>query len=176
MIFENQINVIDLIALVLILLSTLASTWRGLIRETLTIIIWILSLFISNGLFIYTKVHIEKFTEIEILIKVLSWSIPFISSVIILSIVTRILLLPLILTFSNILDHLLGLFFGLIRGVLLLCFIFAGLMFLVESNDKLPLSVQKSYSVKIVRALTVYILPMLPNDYYDMLEDKLKIK
>ena len=176
MIFENQINVIDLIALLITLLSTLASTWRGLIKETLTIIVWILSLIISNGLFIYTKVHIEKFTEIEILIKVLSWSIPFISSVIILSIVTRVLLLPLILTFSNILDHLLGLFFGLIRGVLLLCFIFAGLMYVVESNDKLPLSVQKSYSVKIVRSLTIYILPMLPNDYYDMLEDKLKIK
>ena len=176
MIFENQINVIDLIALLITLLSTLASTWRGLIKETLTIIVWILSLIISNGLFIYTKVHIEKFTEIEILIKVLSWSIPFISSVIILSIVTRVLLLPLILTFSNILDHLLGLFFGLIRGVLLLCFIFAGLMYVVESNDKLPLSVQKSYSVKIVRSLTIYILPMLPNDYYVMLEDKLKIK
>ena len=176
MIFENQINVIDLIALLITLLSTLASTWRGLIRETLTIIVWILSLFISNVLFIYTKVHIEKFTEIEILIKVLSWSIPFISSVIILSIVTRVLLLPLILTFSNILDHLLGLFFGLIRGVLLLCFIFAGLMYVVESNDKLPLSIQKSYSVKIVRSLTIYILPMLPNDYYDMLEDKLKIE
>ena len=176
MIFENQINVIDLIALLLILLSTLASTWRGLIRETLTIIVWISSLFISNFLFIYAKVHIEKFIEIEILIKVLSWSIPFISSVIILSIVFRVLLLPLILKFSNILDHLLGLFFGLIRGVLLLCFLFAGLVYVVESNDKLPLSIQKSYSVKIVRALTVYILPMLPNDYYDMLEDKLKIK
>ena len=176
MIFENQINVIDLIALLITLLSTLASTWRGLIRETLTIIVWILSLFISNVLFIYTRVHIEKFTEIEILIKVLSWSIPFISSVIILSIVTRILLLPLISTFSNILDHLLGLFFGLIRGVLLLCFIFAGLMYVVESNDKLPLSVQKSYSVKIARSLNIYILPMLPNEYHDMLEDKLKIK
>ena len=79
----------------------------------------------------YTKVHIEKFTEIEILIKVLSWSIPFISSVIILSIVTRVLLLQLISTFSNILDHLLGLFFGLIRGVLLLCFLFAGLLYVV---------------------------------------------
>ena len=176
MIFENQINVIDLIALLITLLSTLASTWRGLIRETLTIIVWVLSLFISNVLFIYTRVHIEKFTEIEILIKVLSWSIPFISSVIILSIVTRVLLLPLISTFSNILDHLLGLFFGLIRGVLLLYFIFAGLMYVVESNDKLPLSVQKSYSVKIARSLTIYILPMLPNEYHDMLEDKLKIK
>ena len=51
MIFENQINVIDLIALLITLLSTLASTWRGLIKETLTIIVWILSLIISNGLF-----------------------------------------------------------------------------------------------------------------------------
>ena len=38
MIFENQINIIDLIALLITLLSTLASTWRGLIKETLTII------------------------------------------------------------------------------------------------------------------------------------------
>ena len=173
MIFENQINVIDLIALLLILLSTLASTWRGIIREILTILVWVLSLFISNGLYTYTKVHIEKFTEIEILINVLSWLIPFISSVIILSIVTRVLLIPLILKFSNILDHLLGLFFGLIRGVLLLCFLFAGLLYVVESNDKLPLSIQNSYSVKIVRSLTIFILPILPNDYYNMLKDKL---
>ena len=173
MIFENQINVIDLLALLIILLSTLASTWRGLIRETLTIVVWILTLFISNGLYFYSEAHIKKFTEIEILIKVLSWSIPFISSVIIFSIVTRVFLLPLILKFSNIIDHLLGLFFGLIRGILLLCFLFAGLLYVVESNDKLPLSIQNSYSTKIVRSLTIFILPVLPDDYYNMLEDKL---
>ena len=173
MIFDNQISIIDLIALLLILLSALASTWRGLIRETLTIVIWILSLFISNILFNYTKVYIAKFTEVEILIKVLSWSIPFISSVIILSILNRVLLFPLILKFSNILDHLLGLFFGLIRGILLLCFLYAGIIYVVESDDKLPLPIQKSYSVKITRLMTKFILPILPNDYYNMLKDKL---
>ena len=52
MIFEN-INIFDLISILIILLSILASTWRGLIREMMTILILVLSFFISNLLFDY---------------------------------------------------------------------------------------------------------------------------
>ena len=52
MIFEN-VNIIDLFSILIILLSILASTWRGVIREIMTILILVLSFFISNLIFDY---------------------------------------------------------------------------------------------------------------------------
>ena len=81
MIFEN-INIIDLISILIILLSILASTWRGLIREIMTILILVLSFFISNLFFGYALSITRSFIQIEILVQLISWVVPFIISII----------------------------------------------------------------------------------------------
>ena len=117
MIFSN-IKIIDLISLLVILLSVLASTWRGFIKESLTVFIWIIAYFSSNALYLNIFKYTKSFIQIELLAYLISWIIPFIVFVIFLSILNRILIYPLVLKYSNFIDHFLGSFFGLIRGFL----------------------------------------------------------
>ena len=81
MIFEN-INIIDLISILIILLSILASTWRGLIREIMTILILVLSFFISNLLFGYALNITRNFIQIDSFVQLISWVVPFMISII----------------------------------------------------------------------------------------------
>ena len=135
MIFEN-INVIDLISIIIILLSILASTWRGFIREIMTIFILVLSFFISNLMFDYALNITKNFIQIDILVKLISWIIPFIISIILFTLINNIILLPFLLKFSSIYDHILGSFFGFSRGLLLICLIYIGVIHIIESFER----------------------------------------
>ena len=161
MIFEN-INVIDLISIIIILLSILASTWRGFIREIMTIFILVLSFFISNLMFDYALNITKNFIQIDILVKLISWIIPFIISIILFTLINNIILLPFLLKFSSIYDHILGSLFGFARGLLLICLIYIGVVHIIESPEKLPAEVQNSYTVNMSNSLSKYLLPVLP--------------
>ena len=161
MIFEN-INIIDLISILIILLSILASTWRGLIREIMTIFVLLLSFFISNLLYDYALNITRNFIQIDILVQLISWIVPFIVSIIIFTLLNNIILLPLLLKFSSIYDHILGSFFGFARGLLLICLFYIGLIHIIESFEKLPTEVKNSYTVNISNSLSEYLLPILP--------------
>ena len=161
MIFSN-IKIIDLISLLVILLSILASTWRGFIKETLTIIIWIISYFLSNALFLYTFSYTKNFVQIELLAYLISWIIPFIVFVLFLSILNRMFLYPLILKYSNFIDHFLGSFFGLIRGFLLIYLIFIFTIYLIEDINKFPSNIKNSYSVELSNSFSKIISQIIP--------------
>lgn len=161
MIFEN-INIIDLISILIILLSILASTWRGFLREIITISILVLSFFISNLLFDYSSNITKNFIQIDILVQLISWVFPFIISIIFFTVINNIILLPLLLKFSGIYDHIFGSIFGLARGILLICLIYIGMIHIIESFEKLPNEVKNSYTVNMSNSLSKYILHILP--------------
>ena len=169
----GEIKIVDLISLLVILLSILASTWRGFLKEFLTITIWIISYFLSTILFKYVINYSKNFIQIEVLANLISWITPFVASVIILSILNRIFIYPLVLKYSNLFDHILGAFFGLVRGVILLCLVFIFIIYLIEDIDKLPLTLNDTYSVKIGYSFSKLILPILPVENLDYFENDL---
>ena len=163
MLYEN-INIIDLISLIIILLSILASAWRGLIRETMTIIIWVSSFFVSKILFKYISNFTRNFIQIDVLVQLISWSVPFMIAVIVLTILNNILILPPLLKFSNIYDHIFGSIFGFIRGFLIICLIYVGVIQVIENIDKLPDEIKNSYTINISDSFSKYIIQRLPYD------------
>ena len=169
----GEIKIVDLISLLVILLSILASTWRGFLKEFLTIMVWIISYFLSTILFKYVISYSKIFIQIEVLANLISWITPFVASVIILSILNRIFIYPLVLKYSNLFDHILGAFFGLVRGVILLCLVFIFIIYLIEDIDKLPLTLNDTYSVKIGYSFSKLILPILPVENLDYFENDL---
>ena len=169
----GEIKIVDLISLIVILLSILASTWRGFLKEFLTITVWIISYFLSTILFKYVISYSKNFVQIEVLANLISWITPFVISVIILSILNRIFIYPLVLKYSNLFDHILGAFFGLVRGVILLCLVFIFIIYLIEDIDKLPLTLNDTYSVKIGYSFSKLILPILPVENLDYFENDL---
>ena len=169
----GEIKIVDLISLLVIFLSILASTWRGFLKEFLTITIWIISYFLSTILFKYVISYSKIFIQIEVLANLISWITPFVASVIILSILNRIFIYPLVLKYSNLFDHILGAFFGLVRGVILLSLVFIFIIYLIEDIDKLPLTLNDTYSVKICYSFSKLILPILPVEKLDYFEKDL---
>ena len=163
MLYEN-INIIDLISLIIILLSILASAWRGLIRETMTIIIWVSSFFVSKILFKYISNFTRNFIQIDVLVQLISWSVPFMIAVIVLTILNNILILPPLLKFSNIYDHIVGSIFGFIRGFLIICLIYVGVIQVIENINKLPDEIKNSYTINISDSFSKYIIQKLPYD------------
>ena len=161
MLYEN-INIIDLISLIIILLSILASAWRGLIRETMTIIIWVSSFFVSKILFKYISNFTRNFIQIDVLVQLISWSVPFMIAVIVLTILNNILVLPPLLKFSNIYDHIFGSIFGFIRGFLIICLIYVGIIQVIENINKLPDEIKNSYTINISVSFSKYIIQRLP--------------
>jgi uncharacterized membrane protein required for colicin V production len=74
----------------------------------------------------------------------------------------RILIYPLVLQYSNFIDHFLGSFFGLIRGFLLIYLIFIFTIYLIEDIDKFPLNIKNSYTVELSNSLSKIISPIIP--------------
>ena len=52
--------------------------------------------------------------------------------------------------------------FWSVRGVILLCLVFIFIIYLIEDIDKLPLTFNDTYSVKIGYSFSKLILPILP--------------
>ena len=171
MIFEN-INIIDLVSILIILLSLLASTWRGLIREIMTILILLLSFCLSNLFFDYALNITKSFIQIDILVQLISWIVPFIISIILFTLINNLILLPVLLKFSNIYDHILGSFFGFTRGLLLICLIYIGMINIIESFENLPNEIQNSYTVNMSNSFSKYLLPILPFVDQNLFEKK----
>ena len=161
MLYEN-LNIVDLISLIIILLSILASAWRGLIRETMTVIIWLSSFLVSKILFKYVSSFTRNFIQIDILVQLISWIIPFLIAVILFSILNNIIVLPPLLKFSNIYDHILGSIFGFVRGILIIVLIYIGIIQVIENLNKLPDQIVNSYTINISSSLSRYIVEIIP--------------
>ena len=161
MLYEN-LNIVDLISLIIILLSILASAWRGLIRETMTVIIWLSSFLVSKILFKYVSSFTRNFIQIDILVQLISWIIPFLIAVILFSILNNIIVLPPLLKFSNIYDHILGSIFGFVRGILIIVLIYIGIIQVIENVNKLPEQIVNSYTVNISDTFSKYIIEIIP--------------
>ena len=169
MLYEN-INIVDLVSLIIILLSILASAWRGLIRETMTVIIWLSSFLVSKILFKYVSSFTRNFIQIDILVQLISWVIPFLIAVILFSILNNIIVLPPLLKFSNIYDHILGSIFGFVRGILIIVLIYIGIIQVIENVNKLPNQIVSSYTVSISETFSKYLIEIISNDNFKEFE------
>ena len=169
MLYEN-LNIVDLISLIIILLSILASAWRGLIRETMTVIIWLSSFLVSKILFKYVSSFTRNFIQIDILVQLISWIIPFLVAVILFSILNNIIVLPHLLKFSNIYDHILGSIFGFVRGILIIFLIYIGIIQVIENVNKLPNQIVSSYTVSISETFSKYLIEIISYDNFKEFE------
>ena len=164
MIFSS-LNIFDIVIIVVIILSGVAASWRGLIKELSTLLVWFISVLISNKLYLfilpYTDYLIDNNTPLN---KAISWLIPFLMSIIILSIFNKFLINSFLKIHNNIINHIFGLIFGVLRGLLVICLIYLSTVFIMQNENLFPSQVHRSYSLPIVRSLSIYILTFIPDE------------
>ena len=146
---------VDFIFLSLTIFSSLIGLSRGFIKEFLSLIKWLVSLYIAFISFEKTKILLSSFlkdTEILDLIAAIS---TFLLTFLILSLIFNFLSKFLSLKGISFIDKSLGFLFGLLRMILIFCLIFI-IYTDVFYNQEKPSWFNDSYSIKYVEKLSIY--------------------
>ena len=151
-IFNNiYFNIMDILILIIILTSCIVATFRGFIKETFSIISWIFSLFVAFNLFEKFKLELVDYISQKIVIDVIAFSFPFLTTLFISHLISKWLSPK--FNFSEILflDKVFGFLFGILRGALIVILFYLGFLYLIGKEKKLPDLILEAYSYEYLK-------------------------
>ena len=154
-IFNNiYFNIIDILILIIILTSCIVATFRGFIKETFSIISWIFSLFVAFNLFEKFKLELIDYISQKIMIDVIAFSFPFLTTLFISHLISKWLSPK--FNFSEILflDKVFGFLFGILRGTLIIILFYLGFLYLIGKEKKLPDLILEAYTYEYLKNTT----------------------
>ena len=167
-------TITDIIIFIIIILSSFTAAWRGLTKEFTTILVWVISIILSNlsytKLIPYTEPFLKIYIDFQLIISIINWIIPFFICLITLTIVNVFFVSKLISPINFIIDSFLGLIFGIFRGIFIVCIIYLSLIFIVGNENSLPNDIKSSYSLSITRNISTKIIEFLPKNYYQKIK------
>jgi len=165
---ENM-NVVDLAAITIILVSTILAYFRGLSREILAIVSWVIAALMGFIIAPYLDPFINKIPIIkEILMDscelsiMISYIVGFLLSLIFLSLLIPILTNIIHQSNLNGLDKLLGLCFGASRGLLIIIVLTIVYDLFFIDNKSLP-QVESSQTNKLSAEIKNEVKVLIPN-------------
>jgi membrane protein required for colicin V production len=165
---ENM-NVVDLAAIAIILVSTILAYFRGLSREILAIVSWVIAALMGFIIAPYLDPFINKIPIIkEILMDscelsiMISYIVGFLLSLIFLSLLIPILTNIIHQSNLNGLDKLLGLCFGASRGLLIIIVLTIVYDLFFIDNKSLP-QVESSQTNKLSAEIKNEVKALIPN-------------
>lgn len=160
-------NVADLAILAITLLSAVVGVYRGFIRETLSLISWILAIWAAFSFSEPASVHFEPYMESPQLRLVAAFAAIFIFTLLVLSLLSY--LLHRVLAVSGIAgtDRVLGGLFGIVRAVVLV-----SVVLLVARLPGYPQQPwwQQSLLIKQLNPVVEFFHSLLPPDIAKHLE------
>ena len=154
--FLNNIyfNIIDIFILIVIITSCIVATFRGFIKETFSIISWVFSLFVAYNLFEKFKLELAAHISQKIVVDVIAFSFPFLSTLFISHLISKWLSPK--FNFSEILflDKVFGFLFGALRGALIVILFYLGFLYLIGKEKELPDLMLEAYTYQHLKNTT----------------------
>ena len=167
------LTLVDYGIFLLLILSAVLSTLRGMTRELLGLSGWVVSIFVANFTAPMIETPIVDFLQVKGLSAALAWALPFAASVVIWFILASLLAPGLKRVGFGSLDRWLGVLFGFIRGFGLVLIVFIAAVFAAEGEDNLPDIVTDSQSTPALSRSAHYFSGFVPKDYRENLIDNL---
>ena len=162
----------DFFVLLIILISSFLSFWRGLVKELFIIFIWIISILLTSIIYPNLNDIISEYINFEPLSFLISFLIPFIIIIITLSIINSFIIFPLLYPLNGIINSLLGFSFGIIRGVLIICILYYFSSFSENFRLLIDDNLNSSYSLEYINYITELIVKNFFTDLnYNFLEN-----
>ncbi len=158
----GALTLFDYGILVVVVVSALFSTLRGMTREFLGLAGWFVSIALSRLVAPHVEPHIDSFLPIEGFAEILSWAVPFSASVVAWYLVASLISPGLKRAGLGVLDRWLGILFGVLRGIFLVTLIYVGTVMALETEENLPESMTDSQSAPHIRQLTALFSQLLP--------------
>ena len=163
------LTIVDYAVFFVLFISVVFSTLRGMTREFLGLLGWVVSIVVAN----YTKPLLEDpisdLINADGLSAALAWALPFAATVLIWFLLASLLSPGLTRAGLGSLDRWLGVIFGLARGYLLVLLLFIGTVLALEGENKLPATIQDAQSTPLISQSAQYFVGFMPDDYSDKL-------
>ena len=154
-IFNNiYFNIVDILILIIILTSCIVATFRGFIKETFSIISWIFSLFVAFNLFEKFKLELIDYISQKIMIDVIAFSFPFLTTLFISHLISKWLSPKFNFSEILLLDKVFGFLFGILRGTLIVILFYLGFLYLIGKEKKLPDLILEAYTYEYLKNTT----------------------
>ena len=173
MIDFTMLTVVDYAVVFLLFISAVFSTLRGMTREFLGLLGWVVSVVVAN----YAKPILEKpiadVINADGLSAALAWGLPFAATVVIWFLLASLLSPGITRAGLGSLDRWLGVIFGLARGYLLVLLAFIGAVLALEGENKLPAIIQNAQSTSFLSQSAQYLASFMPDDYGEKLSSNL---
>ena len=173
MIEFTALTIFDYALVFALFLSAVFSTLRGLTREFLGLLGWVVSVVAANYAKPILENRIADLINSDGLSTVLAWGLPFAATVIIWFLLASLLSPGLTRAGLGSLDRWLGIIFGVARGYLLLLLAFIGAVFALDGENKLPATIQNAQSTPLLSQSALYFASFMPDDYSDKLSSSL---
>ena len=167
------LTLIDYGIFLVLILSAILSTLRGMTRELLGLTGWAVSILVANFTSPMIETPIADFLQVKGLGVALAWALPFAASVVIWFILASLLAPGLKRVGFGSLDRWLGVLFGFTRGFGLVLIVFVAAVFAAEGEDNLPDIVKDSQSSPALSRSAYYFSGFVPKDYRETLIDNL---
>lgn len=168
-----SLNFIDYAILVVLAISSILSTLRGMTREALGLIGWALAVVMARFIGPFLEDPIANFVPNEDLVSGIAWSVPFIITVIIWFVLASLISPGLKKAGLGVLDRWLGVLFGFARGVFMVTAIYIGVLIGLGGEANMPKIATEAQSANVIRALGDIASPLLPEDLASQLADGL---
>lgn len=165
----SALTLFDYAVLVVLVISAIFSTLRGMTREFLGLAGWFVSIFVSRLTASSVQEWLSGIIAVEGLTDVLSWALPFAGTAVIWFIFASLISPGLKRAGLGALDTWLGVIFGLIRGALLVTLFYVAAVLFVQSEDNLYPLMKDSQSSPYIRLITSGFAPFLPADWQSRL-------
>ena len=166
----SALTLFDYAVILVLIISSIFSTLRGMTREFLGLTGWFVSIFVAQLTASSVENWLSNFIAVDGLTKILSWTLPFAGAALIWFIFASLIAPGLKRAGLGALDTWLGIIFGLIRGALLMTVFYVGSVSFVGSEEKLHPFLKDSQSSPYIRIIISGFAPLLPSDWLPIIE------
>ena len=150
--FENAyFNIIDIIVISIILISCVVATFRGFVKETFSIVSWLIALIVAFQLYEKFKLELVQYISQKVIVDVIAFGFPFLTTLFISNLISNWLSPKFSVPGLLIFDKLFGLIFGITRGVLFVLLLYLGFTYLLGKEKNLPSIILEAYTFNYVK-------------------------
>jgi membrane protein required for colicin V production len=170
------LTLVDYGILLVLVLSCILSTLRGMTRELLGLIGWVVSYFIATYGAPIIEDSVVDFVQAKSLGQALAWGLPFATSVVVWFILASMIAPGLKRIGFGVLDRWFGVLFGVVRGFGLVLIAFAFFVYAAEGEKNLPETIRDAQSAPVLSRSAHYLAGFLPTELRDQLIDNLSYR
>ena len=167
------LNIVDFATIVVLVISGVLATLRGLTREIMGLAGWPISIVAARLSAPYIAPLLTDMIRVEGISNALAWGIPFIVVVVLWFAFSSVVSPALSKAGLGGLDRWLGFLFGLIRGFVIVLVIYVGAVIGADGEDRLPGLVTDAQIIPALRESAHLMSGVLPPDMADKITDNL---